>query len=116
MSTISLVDLEVAYCVGVPEEERAKPQRLLLTVEMDYDFSAAARSDAISDTINYYSVAQDLLALGDGRSWKLLESLAAEIAERILMRFRAESVRVEVKKFIIPQAKYVAVRLERKRG
>ena len=44
LSRISIVDLEVFYRVGVPEAERAKPQRLLLTVEMDFDFSAAAES------------------------------------------------------------------------
>ena len=48
MSKISIVDLEVFYHVGVPDEERARPQRLLLTVVMDSDFSAAAASDSIS--------------------------------------------------------------------
>ena len=48
MSKISIVDLEVFYRVGVPDEERAKPQRLLLTVEMEFDFSAAAESDRIA--------------------------------------------------------------------
>jgi dihydroneopterin aldolase len=44
MSKISIVDLEVFYRVGVPDEERAQPQRLLLTVEMESDFSAAAKT------------------------------------------------------------------------
>ncbi len=44
MSQISIVDLEVFYRVGVPDAERAHPQRLLLTVEMDFDFSAAAKN------------------------------------------------------------------------
>ena len=45
MSRISIVDLEVFYCIGVPEEERAKPQRLLVSLDMDYDFSTAATKD-----------------------------------------------------------------------
>ena len=53
MSKITIVDLEVFYCVGVSDEERAKPQRLLLTVDMDFDFSSAAISDRITKTINY---------------------------------------------------------------
>ena len=68
MSQISIVDLEVFYRVGVPEAERAKPQRLLLTVEMDFDFSKAAKSDGIADTIDYFAVRQRLLKFGDGRS------------------------------------------------
>ena len=42
MDTITIKDLSVFYCVGVPDKERAKPQRLLLTVEMMLDFSYAA--------------------------------------------------------------------------
>ena len=52
MSKITIVDLEVYYCVGVTDEERAKPQRLLLTVDMNFDFSSAAVSDRIERTIN----------------------------------------------------------------
>jgi dihydroneopterin aldolase len=49
---ITIVDLEVFHRVGVPAAERVKPQRLLLTVEMDFDFSAAEESDNIRDTID----------------------------------------------------------------
>ena len=42
MSQIRIVDLEVFYCIGVTEAERARPQRLLISVEMDFDFSAAS--------------------------------------------------------------------------
>ena len=67
MSRISIVDLEVFYRVGVPDAERAQPQRLLLTVEMEFDFSAAAKTDSIADTIDYFAVSQRLLKFGDGR-------------------------------------------------
>jgi dihydroneopterin aldolase len=115
MSQISIVDLEVFYRVGVPDAERAQPQRLLLTIEMKSDFSAAAKSDGIADTIDYFAVAQRLLKFGDGRSWKLIEKLAADICEMILSEFRPESVAVEVKKFPIPQARNVSVSLTRAR-
>jgi FolB domain-containing protein len=106
---ISIVDLEVSYCVGVPDQERAKPQRLLLTIEMESDFSAAATTDSIRDTIDYFSVSQRLLGFGEGKSWKLIEKLAADICDLILAEFRPQSVFVEVKKFPIPQARHVSV-------
>ena len=59
MSRINIVDLEVFYQIGVTDEERAKPQRLLITVEMDFDFSTAAMSDRLEKTINYFDVAQE---------------------------------------------------------
>ena len=82
MSKITIVDLEVFYCVGVTDEERAKPQRLLLTVDMSLDFSSASVSDRIERTINYQRLVDELLKFGEGRSWKLLEKLVAKIAER----------------------------------
>ncbi len=115
MSQISIVDLEVFYRVGVPDAERAQPQRLLLTIEMESDFSAAATSDSIVDTIDYYAVTQKLLKFGESREWKLIEKLAADIAGLILAEFKPPAVTVEVKKFIIPQARYVAVSLTRAR-
>jgi dihydroneopterin aldolase len=115
MAKISIVDLEVFYRVGVPDAERAQPQRLLLTVELETDFTAAAKSDAIADTIDYFAVTQRLLKLGEGREWKLIEKLAAEVADLILKEFRSQRVFVEVKKFIIPQARHVAVSLTRAR-
>jgi 7,8-dihydroneopterin aldolase/epimerase/oxygenase len=108
--------LGVLYCVGVPDEERACPQRLLLTVEMGLDFSAAAQTDSIADTVDYFAVSQRLLNFGDGRNWKLVEKLAADICEMILSEFRAESVTVEVKKFPIQQVRHVSVSLTRCRN
>ena len=111
---ISIVDLEVFYRVGVPDAERAQPQRLLLTVELESDFTAAAKSDGIADTIDYYAVTQHLLKFGEGREWKLIEKLASDIADTVLKEFKPQSVFVEVKKFIIPQARYVSVSLLRR--
>ncbi len=109
MSKITIVDLEVHYCVGVTEEERAKPQRLLVTVDMNFDFSSAAVSDRIERTINYQTVADDLLKFGDGRNWKLVEKLVDNIAEHVLTAYKPQGVMVEVKKFSIPQARFVSV-------
>ncbi len=115
MSRISIVDLEVFYCVGVTDEERAKPQRLLLTVDINFDFSVAAVSDRIEKTIDYFQLAQELLKLGEGRSWKLLEKLVSNIADRIMTEHRPAAVTVEAKKFVVPQAKYVSVAVTRSR-
>ena len=115
MATISIVDLEVFYRVGVPDAERVQPQRLLLTVELETDFSAAAQSDAIADTIDYFAVTQRLLKLGEGREWKLIEKLASDIAGLILTEFQPRAVTVAVKKFILPQTRHVAVTLTRVR-
>jgi len=111
MPKVSIVDLEVFYRVGVPDQERAQPQRLLLTVDMDFDFSAAARTDQLDETIDYFTVVQRLLKFGDRREWKLIEKLASDLADFVLSEFHPRSVTLEVKKFPIPQAAHVSVKL-----
>ncbi|MGD0208114.1 MAG: dihydroneopterin aldolase [Verrucomicrobiota bacterium] len=115
MSFITIVDLEVFYRVGISEEERAKPQRLLLTLDIKFDFSSAAVSGRIGRTIDYYEVTQRLLKLGETRSWRLIESVATDVAEKILSEFHPESVTIEVKKFSVPEARYVSVSLTKQR-
>lgn len=115
MSKINIVDLEVFYCIGVGEEERATPQRLLLTIEMAYDFSSAAVSDRIERTIDYHAVCQKLLVYGEGRNWKLLEKLVTNLCDYVLAEFKAQSVSVTAKKYIIPQARHVSVQLTKSR-
>ena len=115
MDTITIQDLEVRYHIGVPDEERVQSQRLLLTIVMEHDIRRAAAGDDLEHTINYYAVSQRLLKLGEGRSWKLLETLVEEIAGMVLGEFGATAVTVEVKKFIIPEARHVAVSIRRQR-
>jgi 7,8-dihydroneopterin aldolase/epimerase/oxygenase len=115
MAKISIVDLEVHYSIGVTDQERAQPQKLLLTVEMTLDFGAAALTDRVEKTIDYKRVADDLLQFGQGRSWKLLERLVSNLADRILSEYEPDSVYVEAKKLVISQARYVSASLSRAR-
>jgi FolB domain-containing protein len=116
MDRIRICDLEVFCRVGVPESERAHPQRLLISVDIEHGFEAAANLDDLARTVDYNAVTQRLLRFGEGRSWKLIESLATEIAGMVLDQFSAASVCVEVKKFVIPQARYVSVQVSRSRN
>lgn len=113
MDTIIISDLEVHYHIGVPDAERANPQRLLISLELDHDFTSAAAADDLNQTLNYDAICQRLKSLEDGRSWKLIETLAVHIAETIRREFKPTRIRVIIKKFIIPGTQFVAVRIER---
>ena len=115
MDKIIISDLEVFYCVGVPDAERAAPQRLLLSLELVHDFHPAANSDDLANTIDYDALCQRLLKFGEGVHWKLIETLAVDLAQMVLEEFKPAAVSVEVRKFIIPQARYVAVSVTRRR-
>lgn len=116
MDKIVICELALMCHVGVPDEERSKPQRLMVTIEMERDLRAAAERDDISRTIDYDAVAQRVRKLGSEGSWKLIERLAGEIATVVLQEFGPDVVTVEVKKFIIPDTRHVSVHVRRQRG
>ena len=116
MDQIVIQDLEVFFHVGVPDEERAAPQRLMLTIQLEHDFTPAAEADDLAKTIDYYDLSRRLLAFGKGRAWKLIETLAVDVAAMILGEFKPARVLVEVKKFVLPEARWVSVRVERPVG
>ena len=109
MDRILIENLTVSFRVGVSESERSRVQKLLISVEIEHDFTNAAATDDINKTIDYFKVTQRVLRFGQGKSWKLIETLAVELAQSILSEFQAQRVKVDVKKFIIPEAQYVAV-------
>ena len=114
--TITVCDLEVHYHVGVTADERARAQRLLLTVEIASDFRQAAGSDDLGETLDYAALFQRLQRFGDDCQWNLIETLAVDLAEMILADFNPPQITVEVKKFVIPEARFVAVRTTRRRA
>jgi 7,8-dihydroneopterin aldolase/epimerase/oxygenase len=113
MDTITIHELEIFFCVGVSDVERAKPQRLLLTLDISQDVGVAADKDDLRWTIDYGAVCRRLVEYGQGRSWHLIETLAVDIADVLRYEFGAVAVTVEVKKFVLPQTGYVSVRVSR---
>lgn len=110
---VEINDLEVNFKVGVPDEERASPQRLLVTLRLYLDFTAAASADDLRHTIDYYRLSRDLIDWGANREWKLIETLASQVADWILQNFSICKVEVQIKKFILPDTKYVGVTIQR---
>ena len=111
---IRVVDLEVWAHIGVPEEERVRSQKLLISLEMTVaGFTETAKMDDVSLTVDYFTVAQRVKAFTVDHPRKLLETLAEEIAADLLETFPIKKLMVEIKKFILPDARYVSVKIER---
>ncbi len=113
-AAILIRDLELFLRVGVPEAERARPQRLLISIEATRDVSLAVAKDDLAGSIDYAAVCERLAGWAPARSWRLIETLAAEIAELLLREFGASAATVEIKKFVLPQTRFVGVRLTRR--
>lgn len=81
---------------GVSDEERARPQ--LFVYDLWLDAPDAAASDRLEDTVDYRDVVRCVRELSDGRQFRLLEAMAAAVADTLLARFPLEGVRVRVRK------------------
>ncbi len=91
---------------GVTLEERMEPQPIEVDVELETDLVAPAASDELADTIDYSAVFELVQGIVEGRSYRLIEALAGEIAAALLAAHgdddpRLAAVEVRVRK---PQA------------
>lgn len=113
MDLIRIVDYEIEARVGVSQQERAKPQRLLVCLDLWLPLERAVQTQDLSTTVDYEAVGRLLKQLAAERKWILLERVAADIAEALVNEFKVRKLRVEVKKFGLPEARYVSVELVR---
>ena len=100
--------LEVLTTIGVPDEERAQPQRVLIDADISLDMSPAAESDDVTDTLDYGRLVAEIEALAASSERKLLERLAGEIADLILGHAGVSEVVVEVAKGKVPVSQKVS--------
>lgn len=98
---IELIGLEAYGYHGVYEHEKNTGQKFLVDIVVWTDFSHAANSDSIADTISYVDLANIAVELVQGLSNDLIETLATNIANKIIELDGAMAVEVTVHK---PQA------------
>jgi 7,8-dihydroneopterin aldolase/epimerase/oxygenase len=93
--TIELVGLEVFGRHGVDDEERANGRTFLYDVALDVD---QPTSDRLEGTVDYRKVAACVQEVSDAAQYRLIEALAAAVADELSSRFPARRVRVRVRK------------------
>ena len=116
MDRIFITALTAEAVIGIYDWEREVKQRLEVDLELWVDLSAAAKSDAIEDTLNYKSIAKRVLAFVEASRYRLVEALAGEIARIVLEEFKVARVKVTVHKpGAIRHSRDVGVVIERAR-
>ena len=110
---VHVEQLEMFAHVGVPDDERDKPQRITVTITAWPEASLHALGDDIGSTINYSVIARSVRNVVNERRDKLIETLAEKISERLLRELPIRRLRIELRKFVLPDAAYVAVVITR---
>lgn len=117
IGTTALKALRVDCIVGVYEAERLESQPVDLDIELDYDFAAAASSDALDHAVDYERVGAEVTTLIQQGQFALLETMAEATAARLLDQMpEVQAVRIEIRKpQAVPAAQHSFVRVERTR-
>jgi 7,8-dihydroneopterin aldolase/epimerase/oxygenase len=115
MNVIIIKGLKIDAAVGVTDAERDNPQRLEVDAVITLRETFAAVADEISHTVDYQAAADRIANLTRSRPRRLIETLADELAEMLVSEFQARRAEVEVRKFVLPNTDYVAVRCLRER-
>ncbi|TAM86425.1 dihydroneopterin aldolase [bacterium] len=100
---------------GANPGEKDRPQPFDLDLMLDVDLSAAERSDALADTIDYDALHRNVARIVQTRSFDLLERLAGEIAVLVLRDARVRRARVSIAKPRLLDGATPVVTLERAR-
>ena len=112
---IEIKELAVMARIGVPADERRKPQELRINVRYQIGASFKNLGDCFDATVDYSAVAKEVENVASESEYRLVETLVAEIADHLIKRFPMRGVEVEVKKFALPNASCVSVRSTRRR-
>jgi 7,8-dihydroneopterin aldolase/epimerase/oxygenase len=96
--TIEISGLSLYTRHGVSDAERELGQRLVFDVVFELDECDATVTDRVEDTVDYGKVCEQIAFAAQERSYKTLERLCTAVAERMIDRFHAESVRVKAAK------------------
>ncbi len=116
---IELRGLRVEGVHGVLPEEKERPQAFEIDLDLMVDLAPAARSDRLSDTVDYAAVTESAAGVVAGRSFDLLEALADAVAAAVLaVDGRIAAITVALRKLEPPLAAdigTVGVRITRSR-
>ena len=113
---IRIEQIEVLAHIGVPDDERAEPQRLTISILFWPNKSCAELNDNIARAVNYAAVCAEVKQFVGLRRDKLIETLANALAFHLLEVFEIRRVTVELRKYILPEVEFVSVTVTRERA
>lgn len=112
---IEIRDLLVRGIIGVNEWERTNRQDILINITLFADLRPPGRTDDLTQSVDYKTVAKQVIAHAESSARLTVEALAADIARICLERPRVRRVRVRVEKpAALRFARSVGVEIERR--
>lgn len=110
---INIKGLRVVTRVGVPDEERARPQTVKINAAITLAKSFKGFKDQLENTIDYFAVSEALRNTAAEGERKLIETLAEDLAAVVIGFSGVCTVTLEVEKFILADCDAVSIEITR---
>ena len=99
---LKIHDLVIETKIGVFDWERNEAQKMWVDLEIPVEARKAAAKDDVKLTIDYGALVTAIRNTVQHRTYKLIETMAEEIAGIAVGQFKAPRVSVRVKKRSLP--------------
>ena len=110
-------DLQIDALLGIYPEEKTKPQRIVINIDLSVKEGNDPLSDDIKNVVSYEIVVRKVEEIVAAGHVGLAETLAELIAAACLRDKRVMAARVRIEKpDVIPNARSVGVEIERLRN
>lgn len=96
--SIEIKNIQVRGKHGLTKIERDQSLPLEVSVLLNVDLSKPAKTDDISDTVNYSQLHTQIVKVVEERSHQLLERVAQDILDAIFEDLRVKAARVSISK------------------
>jgi dihydroneopterin aldolase len=113
---IHIQQLEVFAHIGVPDDERAAPQRLTFNITLCASTEVGALNDELACAVDYAAVCEETKEFVGERRDRLIETLADALARHLLEKFEIRKITIELRKYVLPETEFVSVTVTRDRS
>jgi len=105
---------KISCIIGHNPEEWEQEQEIAIDLKVKIDLTRCASSGLLKDTVDYVELAAICSDLAAKQQYKLMESLALDILERLFQEFAIQWAWIRIKKTAgLVSAEYTYVELER---
>ena len=109
---IEIEDLKVDAIIGVFDEERLKPQTILISIKCQLDIDHNQDLDNIENVTSYSDIKKEIVTFVSASQYKTLEKLITELKKQLDNQFPIKIEKLEINKIEVAKkynAKKVSV-------
>jgi dihydroneopterin aldolase len=114
---IKIKDFKLITNIGIYDWEKNFDRELNLNLEIKINNQIASSTDNIEDTIDYELIYNQIKKLVAEKKFNLIEKLASEIIDLVMLDKRIDQCKIEIDKInIFSDVKSCSVQLEKNRN